>query len=189
MLYRSPIDASLTGTTGLHLPSSGVQANEKMQIRGYRLESDPTRASKPEITSKSSSSIRSWRTRWNLLCRFANSSWIFLSARCIAERRLKFSLARDSAHARKSEMKRYSWMRARSVEEPSQRTSGRLLVEASESWIVLLAIARLTAVTAHRPARRATRTWGRYGRQKPVRTYPSLAAPRFQFGSSRQAKR
>src|SRR5271169_6563239 len=43
-----------------------------------------------------------------------NSS-MFLSARCIAASRLAFSLERDSAHARKSEMKRYSRMSARKV--------------------------------------------------------------------------
>ena len=72
----------------------------------------PASASKPEMTSNSSSSIALWRKRWNLPLRDSSNSSIFLSARCIAARRLAFSLASDSAQARKSETKRYSRMSA-----------------------------------------------------------------------------
>lgn len=53
---------------------------------------------------------------------------MFLSARSIAAKRLAFSLARDSAHARNSETKRYSPMSARTVPMPLLMTSGRLRV-------------------------------------------------------------
>ena len=53
---------------------------------------------------------------------------MFLSARCIAARRLAFSLARDSAQARKSETKRYSRMSARKVVVPPPMTSGKFPV-------------------------------------------------------------
>ena len=53
---------------------------------------------------------------------------MFLSARCMAARRLAFSLAKDSAHARKSEMKRYSRMSARRVPVPTLMTSGKVFV-------------------------------------------------------------
>src|SRR4030043_356328 len=65
-------------------------------------------ASKPEITSNSSSSMLPWRKRWNVPLRSSSDSSMFLSARCIAARRLAFSLARDSAHARNIDTKRYS---------------------------------------------------------------------------------
>ncbi len=59
----------------------------------------PVSASKPEITSNSSSSIDSCRTRRKVRFRSSKMSSMFFSARCIAARRLAFSLARDSAQA------------------------------------------------------------------------------------------
>ena len=56
--------------------------------------------------------------------RSSSKSSMFLSARSIAARRLAFSLARDSAHARKSETNRYSRMSARRVAVPPPMTSG-----------------------------------------------------------------
>jgi hypothetical protein len=44
-------------------------------------------ASKPAITSNSSSSMLFWRKRWNVPLRFSSNSSMFLSARCIAARR------------------------------------------------------------------------------------------------------
>ena len=66
----------------------------------------PTSASNPEMTSNSSSSMPLWRKRWKEPLRLSSKSSMFLSARSMAARRFAFSLARDSAHARKSEMKR-----------------------------------------------------------------------------------
>jgi hypothetical protein len=70
----------------------------------------------------------------------SSNSSMFLSARCIAARRLAFSLARDSAQARKSEMKRYSRMSARSVVVPPPMTSGKVPV-GQGTWPDLAAIA------------------------------------------------
>ena len=53
---------------------------------------------------------------------------MFFSARCIAASRLAFSLANDSAQALKSDTKRYSATRARSVCSREPMTSGRLPV-------------------------------------------------------------
>jgi hypothetical protein len=83
-------------------------------------------ASKPDTTSKSSSSIPLWRVRWKSSRRFSSSSSIFLFARSMAANRLAFSLARDSAHARKSEINRYSRTRARSAVGIPDTTSGKV---------------------------------------------------------------
>ena len=48
----------------------------------------------------------------------SSKSPMFLSARCMAARRLEFSLARDSAQARKSDTKTYSRISARNVVLP-----------------------------------------------------------------------
>ena len=110
----------------------GLRAVERIveiSVAGRAPKNDPAlSASKPEMTSNSSSSMPSWRKRWNVLLSSSNSSSMFLSARCIAARRLAFSLARDSAHARKSETKRYSRMSARKVAVPPPMTSGKILV-------------------------------------------------------------
>src|SRR5271166_5818590 len=89
---------------------------------------DPTSASKPEITSKSSSSMPLWRNWWKERWSCSSRSLMFLSARSIAARRLAFSLARDSAQARESEMKRYSRISARNVAVPLPITSGKFPV-------------------------------------------------------------
>jgi len=90
-------------------------------------------ASNPAITSNSSSSMPLWRTRWNLPLRSSSSSPIFLSARCMAARRLTFSLARDSAHALNNDTKRYSRTSARMVSTSLPSTSGRFVVGQARS--------------------------------------------------------
>ena len=86
------------------------------------------RASKPDTTSNSSSSMVLWRNRWYLLFRSASNSSMFLSARCMAAKRLAFSLASDSAQALNKETKRYSRMSARKVAVPPPTTCGKFFV-------------------------------------------------------------
>ena len=59
-------------------------------------------ASKPETTSNNSSSMPLWRKRWKVRLRSSSNSLMFFSERCIAAKRLAFSLARDSVQARNS---------------------------------------------------------------------------------------
>src|SRR5580698_7762080 len=68
-------------------------------------------ALKPATTSKSSSSIELCRRRLSERCRSSETCSIFSSARCMAVRRLPFSLARDSAQARYRQMNSCSCIR------------------------------------------------------------------------------
>ena len=86
--------------TGCVGPDERGTRSSPVETQAGRLE--PTRASKPEMTSKSSSSMPLWRKRWKEPLRLSSNSSMFLSARSMAAKRLAFSLARDSAHARKS---------------------------------------------------------------------------------------
>ena len=117
-------------------------------------------ASKPETTSNSSSSMLLWRKRWNSPFSASSSSPMFLSARSIAARRLAFSLARDSAHARKSETKRYSRTSARrvacAVAENIGQALGRPRKSCEPAAPVLVQRQQSLADRAHKPPR----TWG-----------------------------
>jgi hypothetical protein len=52
--------------------------------------------------------MESCRSRLKFWVSVPSNSSMFFSARCMAARRLAFSLARDSAHIRKRETNRYS---------------------------------------------------------------------------------
>ena len=60
---------------------------------------------------------------------------MFLSARCIAARRLAFSLANDSAQALKMEINRCSLINDLKAEEVGPMTSGRFF-DGQEVWII-----------------------------------------------------
>ena len=83
-----------------------------------------SRRSRRKVPRRCRSGANGGRCRWSC----SSKSSIFLSARCIAARRLAFSLASDSAQARNSEMKRYSRMSARNVAVPPPMNSGKFPV-------------------------------------------------------------
>src|SRR4030043_1813253 len=120
---RPLITGGLEGRSQLHFQLKPTMVCSYANAHHF---SSTLSASNPEITSNSSSSMPLWRKRWNVPLRSSSDSSMFLSARCIAARRLAFSLARDSAHARKSETKRYSRMNARKGAGPPPMRSGKV---------------------------------------------------------------
>lgn len=108
-----------------------------MAIASLQAHSGSAQRLEPRSTSDSSSSMRLWRMRWNASCSVTSILSMLRSARSIAARRLAFSLASDSALARKIDTNRYSRISARKVCVASPMVSGSMPVGqgiATQRW-------------------------------------------------------